>query len=86
MIALLIPGFKLSYRSFRLTGIILGVVLISKFYLYDIWTMSIVVRIIAGFSLGIGLVLLSIIYQKYKDKINVNQKCNHIKCNYIRVT
>ena len=73
MIALLIPGFKLSYRSFRLTGIILGVVLISKFYLYDIWTMSIVVRIIAGFSLGIGLVLLSIIYQKYKDKINVNQ-------------
>ncbi len=73
MVALLIPGFKLSYRSFRLTGIILGVVLISKFYLYDIWTMSVVVRIIAGFSLGIGLVVLSIIYQKYKDKINVNQ-------------
>lgn len=73
MIALLIPGFKLSYRSFRLTGIILGVLLIAKFYLYDIWMMSIVVRIIAGFSLGIGLVVLSIIYQKYKEKINVNQ-------------
>ena len=73
MVALLIPGFKLSYRSFRLTGVILGVLLITKFYLYDIWMMSIVVRIIAGFSLGIGLVLLSIIYQKYKDKINVNQ-------------
>lgn len=73
MIALLIPGFILRYRSFRLTGIILGVVLISKFYFYDIWTMSVVVRIIAGFSLGIGLVILSIIYQKYKDKINVNQ-------------
>lgn len=68
MIALLIPGFKFSYRSFRLTGIILGVVLISKFYLYDIWTMSIVVRIIAGFSLGIGLVLLSIIYQNIRIK------------------
>ena len=73
MIALLIPGFLFSYRSFRLTGVILGVLLITKFYLYDIWMMSIVVRIIAGFSLGIGLVFLSIIYQKYKDKIKVNQ-------------
>jgi|GEM_PF-698409 hypothetical protein len=73
MIALLIPGFKLSYKSFRITGIILGVILVSKFYLYDIWMMSVVVRIIAGFSLGIGLVVLSIVYQKYKDKINVNQ-------------
>lgn len=73
MIALLIPGFKYSFRSFRLTGVILGVILIAKFYLYDIWTLSIVVRIIAGFSLGVGLVILSIIYQKFKDKINVNQ-------------
>ncbi|HNC00684.1 MAG TPA: DUF2339 domain-containing protein, partial [Leptospiraceae bacterium] len=73
MIALLVPGFKFSYRSFRLTGIILGVILIAKFYLYDIWMLSIVVRIIAGFSLGVGLVILSIIYQKFKDKINVNQ-------------
>lgn len=73
MVALLIPGFKFSYKSFRLTGILLGVLLIAKFYLYDIWMMSIVVRIIAGFSLGVGLVVLSIVYQKYKDKINVNQ-------------
>ncbi|MEM7180452.1 MAG: DUF2339 domain-containing protein [Spirochaetota bacterium] len=69
MLVTLIPGFVKNFRSLRISGIVLSVLLVVKLYLYDIWDMSLVVRIIAGFSLGIGLVLLSIVYQKYKNKI-----------------
>jgi hypothetical protein len=73
MSILLTLGFKHSFVSFRKAGIVLACILILKFYFYDIWIMSIIVRIIAGFSLGIGLIILSIFYQKYKDKINMEK-------------
>jgi hypothetical protein len=72
-IIFLFLGFKFNFQSFRRAGIVLAILVILKFYFYDIWTMSIVVRIIAGFSLGIGLVLFSMFYQKFKDKITMNQ-------------
>ncbi|EMI69163.1 hypothetical protein LEP1GSC072_0103 [Leptospira noguchii str. Bonito] len=43
--------------------------LVGKFYFYDIWTMSKIVRIIAGFTLGAGFILVSLFYQKFKEKI-----------------
>ncbi|MCE9501041.1 MAG: DUF2339 domain-containing protein [Leptospira sp.] len=67
--ATLIPGFILSYKSFRISGMAVIGILLLKLYLYDIWTMSLLVRIIAAFSLGGGLVLLSFVYQKYKNKV-----------------
>ncbi|MDX1957029.1 MAG: DUF2339 domain-containing protein [Leptospiraceae bacterium] len=68
-IVLLVPGFLYSHASLRKGGIVVILLLIAKLYLYDIWTMSIIVKIIAGFSLGTGLVLTSIFYEKFKNKI-----------------
>jgi len=68
-ITALTAGFLRSSRSLRFTGIVLAVIVVLKLYCYDIWTMSRVVRIIAGFTLGTALVILSIVYQKYRDKI-----------------
>lgn len=69
MLLTLVPGFVKNYRSFRLSGIVLSVLLVLKLYLYDIWNMGLIVKIIAGFSLGVGLVILSIVYQKYINQI-----------------
>lgn len=68
-IGFLIYGFWKDHRTMRLSGIFLAVLVVLKLYSYDIWTMGRLVRIIAGFSLGVALVILSILYQKYRDKI-----------------
>lgn len=62
-------GFKYSFRSLRIAGFIVTAVLVGKFYFYDIWIMSKIVRIIAGFTLGAGFILVSLFYQKFKEKI-----------------
>ncbi|EMO28241.1 membrane protein, PF10101 family [Leptospira interrogans serovar Bataviae str. HAI135] len=62
-------GFKYSFRSLRIAGFIVTTLLVGKFYFYDIWTMSKIVRIIAGFTLGAGFILVSLFYQKFKEKI-----------------
>ncbi|MBN2159741.1 MAG: DUF2339 domain-containing protein [Spirochaetes bacterium] len=53
----------------RISGIVLSGAVVLKLYLHDIWTMNRLVKIIAGFSLGAALVVLSILYQKYHDRI-----------------
>jgi hypothetical protein len=68
-IAFLVPGFVFSSPSFRKGGITVIIALILKLYLYDIWTMSLIVKIIAGFSFGTGLILTSIFYEKFKNKL-----------------
>ncbi len=65
----LVIGFIRSGKTLRLIGITLAVLVLAKLYLYDIWTMSTLVRIIAGFTLGLALVLLSIFYQKFRDRL-----------------
>ncbi len=64
----LVYGFVRNHRTMRLSGVVLAALVVGKLYLYDIWRMSDLVRIIAGFSLGLALVVLSIVYQKYRDK------------------
>jgi hypothetical protein len=55
--------------TFRLTGIALLAVAVLKFYFYDVWTLDIVFRIIAGFTLGTALILMAVFYQKFKEKV-----------------
>lgn len=68
-IVFLVYGFTKNHKTLRLSGIALAGMVVAKLYLYDIWTMSRLVRIIAGFSLGVALLVLSILYQKYRDRI-----------------
>ncbi|MCB1156886.1 MAG: DUF2339 domain-containing protein [Leptospiraceae bacterium] len=75
----LFVGFLKSYRFFRLSGIILSILLVLKLYAYDIWQLNLLIKIIAWFGLGLGLVMLSIIYQKFGFKfITGNQKGKNI--------
>lgn len=65
----LFTGFKYSSKSFRIAGALVSMILVGKLYFYDIWTMSKIVRIIAGFTLGLGFILISVYYQKFKEKL-----------------
>ncbi len=65
----LAAGFARASRPLRVSGMALAVLVLAKLYLYDIWTMSLLVRIIAGFTLGLALVLLSVFYQKFRDRL-----------------
>lgn len=62
-------GLARKQKMMRISGIVLAALVVLKFYLHDIWTMSKLVKIIAGFTLGIAMVALSIIYQKFHDRI-----------------
>ncbi len=62
-------GFIKDSLETRKIGIILIGLLVVKFYLYDIWQMSLIVKIISGFSLGLGLVVVGIFYEKFKAKL-----------------
>lgn len=61
-------GFYRNSEVLRKAGLFLLALLVLKLYMYDIWKMSITVRILAGFSLGGGLLLLSVFYERLKDR------------------
>lgn len=65
----LLRGFTSENRFIRQTGFVLAVCLVLKLYLYDIWTLSLIARIIAGLSLGAALVVLSFMYQKFREQL-----------------
>ncbi|URD69431.1 DUF2339 domain-containing protein [Leptospira borgpetersenii] len=67
-------GFRYSFKSFRIAGIVIAIVLVGKLYFYDIWTMSMIVRIVAGFTLGVSFILVSLFYQKFREKLMDYQK------------
>ncbi len=63
-------GVFRSSRSLRYCGIAAAIIVVIKLYLYDIWQEDLLVRIIAGFSLGLGLIIVSVVYQKYRNRMN----------------
>lgn len=67
--AFLAAGFLRRSATLRAGGIALAVLVVLKLYLYDIWAMSILVRIIAGFTLGLALLSLSLFYQRFRDRL-----------------
>ncbi|MCX7997492.1 MAG: DUF2339 domain-containing protein [Leptospiraceae bacterium] len=62
-------GFMKDSLQMRKLGVSLVVLLIVKFYLYDIWSLSLIVKMISGFTLGAGLILVSMFYEKFKTKL-----------------
>ena len=68
-LALIVPGFRLGKPVLRFTGLSLIGIVILKFYVYDMWVLDLVVRIAAGLTLGIFLIVTAVFYQKFKEKL-----------------
>lgn len=68
-IILLAFGIRGKNRLLRLMGIGLLGVVIAKLFLYDLWGMGGIYRIVSSVTLGVILLLVSFVYNKYKEKI-----------------
>ncbi len=68
-IALLLAGFPLSDRVFRLSGLALFLVCVLKLFLYDLRHLETMYRILSFIVLGLMLVSVSWIYTRFRDRI-----------------
>ncbi len=68
-LVLLVPGFRFGRRSARWSGIVLALLVVIKLYLYDVWSLSLLVRIISFASLGVALVVVSYYYQRFRETL-----------------
>jgi len=73
-----IAGFRRGNRDLRLAGIVLAALIIVKLYAHDIWILSREVRIIALFTLGIALIVLSYSYNRFWKKIGTPEKHDEV--------
>jgi uncharacterized membrane protein len=68
-IALMMLGFWRRDRSFRLQAIVLFGIAILKIFLYDLSFLETLYRIFSFVGLGVILLLVSYLYQRYKEVI-----------------
>lgn len=68
-IILVLIGFFSRSKGVRIGGLLLFTLAILKLFFYDLWNMGTLYRIISSMSLGVVLLVISFVYQKYKDKI-----------------
>jgi uncharacterized membrane protein len=62
-------GFVLKQKSMRLPGILLFALTILKVFAYDTSNLDTLYRMISFLVLGVILMLVSFVYNKYKDKL-----------------
>ncbi|MBD3300646.1 MAG: DUF2339 domain-containing protein [Candidatus Moranbacteria bacterium] len=68
-IGLLVVGFLKRYKGLRLGGILLLVFSIIKLFFWDLWNLGTSYRIVVSISLGVILIVVSFVYNKYKSRI-----------------
>lgn len=69
-IILVAIGFIKRYKWVRIGGIVLLGVAIFKLFFMDLWSLGQLYRIIASISLGLVLLAISFVYQKYRSIFN----------------
>jgi uncharacterized membrane protein len=65
----LIVGLSTKFILLRQISIIVLVIAVIKVFLYDIWKLDTFYRIIAVLSLGITLLVVGYLYNRYKDRL-----------------
>jgi hypothetical protein len=68
-VALLLAGFPLSDRVFRLSGLTLFLICVLKLFLYDLRHLETLYRILSFIVLGVMLVSMSWIYTRFRDRL-----------------
>jgi uncharacterized membrane protein len=68
-IILLAVGVMGKYKSVRVGGLMLLLLAIIKLFFIDLWSLGTLYRIISSMSLGVVLLAISFVYQKYKNTI-----------------
>ncbi len=68
-VALLLAGFPLNDRVFRISGLALFTVCVLKLFLYDLRHLETLYRILSFIVLGLMLVSVSWVYTRFHDRI-----------------
>lgn len=68
-VVVFIAGLTLRDRIYRIGGFIILALAIGRIYLVDVWKLETVHRILSFMVLGIVLLALGFVYNKYADKI-----------------
>ncbi len=75
----IIIGFKFRYIYIRIYGLVLTFLALAKFFIIDLWFLSIPFKIISYFVFGILLIIISYIYQMIKHKIDKTEDIKNSK-------
>ncbi len=67
--ALLAVGIMRRYRPARIMAMILFGIVIAKSFIYDVWTLERLYRIIAFIGLGVVLLVVSYVYQSHRQSV-----------------
>jgi len=68
-LALVVMGVASRTRINRILGLVLIAIVVAKLYLYDVWELGRIYRIIAFAALGALLLVTSYLYSRYREKI-----------------
>lgn len=68
-LALLVIGIGKKWKPVRIGGLMLFILAILKLFLYDLWSLGTLYRIISSITLGALLIAISYVYQRNKDKL-----------------
>ena len=69
----IVLGFKLKNNVLRKYGLYLSIVSVAKLLILDTWGLAIEMRIISYFTLGLVLMLISFVYQRFSRKLDNNE-------------
>jgi uncharacterized membrane protein len=68
-LVLFATGFLLGERNYRWTGLIILGLALARVVFFDVWKLETIYRIFTFLGLGIVLLVLGFIYNKYQEKI-----------------
>ena len=68
-IGTLIAGIYWRAATVRVLALLLLLLTVGKVFLVDIWHLETVIRVFAFLSLGVALMLVSFLYQRFRDRI-----------------
>ena len=68
-LALFVTGLLLKERVYRWCGLAILGVAVARVFLFDVWKLETVYRILSFMALGLVLLVLGFLYNKYQEKI-----------------
>ncbi|MEO7299580.1 MAG: DUF2339 domain-containing protein, partial [Verrucomicrobiota bacterium] len=68
-LVLFILGLSLKERIYRWCGLVILGAAVGRVFLFDVWKLETIYRILSFMALGLVLLVLGFLYNKYQEKI-----------------
>jgi uncharacterized membrane protein len=68
-LVLFVCGMALRERMYRWVGLAILASALGRVVIFDVWKLETIFRVLSFFALGLVLIVLGFIYNKYQEKI-----------------